>query len=109
MSIPPTLTDESQPTRPLVVVVRVSESRSAQLQDGRYQLFWNNAATTEDAPSDEMAFLLANYARQKASALGPLWRTHARYLMDEYEYEYGALHRPYCRDTSIATAPTSSI
>jgi hypothetical protein len=46
-----------------------------------------------------MAFLLANYARQKAQALGPLFRTHAKYLMDEYEYEYGPLHRPYCSTT----------
>jgi hypothetical protein len=85
---------------PYLHEVRISESRSAQLQGGRYQLFWNNAATTEDAPSDEMAFLLANYARQRAAALGPLWRTHARYLMDEYEYEYGSLHKPYCSTTA---------
>jgi V8-like Glu-specific endopeptidase len=85
---------------PFLHEVRISESRSAKLQDGLYQLFWNNASTAEDAPSDEMAFLLASYARQKGAALGPLWKTHERYLMDEYEYEYGPLHRPYCSTTA---------
>lgn len=85
---------------PFLLEIRISESRSAQLKDGQYQLFWNNAATTEDAPSDEMAFLLANYAREKGAALGPLWKTHERYLMDEYEYEYGSLHKPYCSTTA---------
>ena len=85
---------------PFLHEIRISEARSAKLNDGLYQLFWNNAATAEDAPSDEMAFLLASYARQKGAALGALWKTHERYLMDEYEYEYGSLHRPYCSTTA---------
>jgi V8-like Glu-specific endopeptidase len=85
---------------PFLHEIRISESRSAKLTDGLYHLFWNNASTAEDAPSDEMVFLLANYARQKGAALGPLWETHERYLMDEYEYEYGSLHRPYCSTTA---------
>jgi hypothetical protein len=84
---------------PFLHEIRISESRSAQVTDGQYQLFWNNAVSGEDAPSDELAFLLANYAREKRAALGPLWKTHEKYLMDEYEYEYGSLHRPYCSTT----------
>ena len=85
---------------PFLHEIRISESRSAQLANGQYQLFWNNAAEAEDAPSDEMAFLLAGYAREKSTALGDLWKTHERYLLDEYEYEYGSLHRPYCSTTA---------
>jgi V8-like Glu-specific endopeptidase len=85
---------------PFLHEIRISESRSAQLANGQYQLFWNNAAETEDAPSDEMALLMAGYAREKSAALGELWKTHERYLLDEYEYEYGSLHRPYCSTTA---------
>ncbi len=85
---------------PFLHEIRISESRSAKLTDGLYHLFWNNASTADDAPSDEMAFLLANYGREKRASLGPLWQTHERYLMDEFEYEYGSLHRPYCSTTA---------
>jgi V8-like Glu-specific endopeptidase len=85
---------------PFLHEIRISESRSAKLTDGLYHLFWNNASTADDAPSDEMAFLLANYAREKRATLGPLWETHERYLMDEFEYEYGSLHSPYCSTTA---------
>lgn len=85
---------------PFLHEIRISESRSAQLANGQYHLFWNNASTTEDAPSDEMAFLLAGYAKERGAALGDLWKTHERYLLDEYEYEYGSLHRPYCSTTT---------
>ncbi|MEO5742224.1 MAG: metallophosphoesterase family protein, partial [Vicinamibacterales bacterium] len=81
---------------PYLHEIRISESRSAQLPKGQYQLFWNNAATVEDAPSDEMAFLLNTYARERGASRGPLWKTHQQYLLDEYAYEYGSLHRPYC-------------
>jgi len=76
--------------------IRVSERRSGLLTDGCYHLFWNNAATREDAPSDEMALLLARFAaprRQQESAAE--WRVNREFLLREYEFEYGYLHQPY--------------
>jgi V8-like Glu-specific endopeptidase len=100
-SLATTVTERYAKELPFLHEIRISESRSAKLTDGLlYHLFWNNASTADDAPSDEMAFLLANYAREKRASLGPLWETHERYLMDEFEYEYGSLHRPYCSTTA---------
>jgi V8-like Glu-specific endopeptidase len=79
--------------------IRVSEAASATLADGCYHLFWNNQLSSEQAPSDEMA-LLRGFCRERRQSLGRLWATHATYLMDEYEYEYGTLHRPYCSSAS---------
>ena len=43
---------------------------------------------------------------RKGRLSGPLWKTHEQYLLDEYEYEYGSLHRPYCSiDRLRACAP----
>lgn len=75
--------------------IRISERASARLQDGRYHLFWNNADTNEQAPSDEMKLLLNRFARPRRQNLRTLWKRHASYLLSEYEYEYGVLHRPY--------------
>src|SRR5262249_25404437 len=53
--------------------IRVSEEASGRLRDGLYQLFWNNQAANEKAPSDEMALLLQKFARPRRENLGELW------------------------------------
>lgn len=75
--------------------IRIYEHATAALSDGTYHLFWNNASPGENAPSDELALLLQRFARPRRERLGPLWRTNAQRLMDEYEFEYGGLHLPY--------------
>lgn len=75
--------------------IRIYEAATARLPDGPYHLFWNNEATDENAPSDEMALLLQKFARPRRERLGQLWKTHAGRLMDEYEFEYGSVHLPY--------------
>lgn len=72
--------------------IRISERASARLADGLYHLFWNNAGPGEDAPSDEMALLLQQFARPRRSKLGDIWQRHGAYLLDEYQYEYRPLH-----------------
>jgi hypothetical protein len=76
--------------------IRVSEHASARLADGKYHLFWNNASKVEDAPSDEMALLLSQYAAPRRQQESPAdWRNHKEFLLREYEFEYGYLHQPY--------------
>jgi 3',5'-cyclic AMP phosphodiesterase CpdA len=75
--------------------IRVSEQATARLANGRYQLFWNNASANESAPSDEMALLLAGFARPRRMQLGKIWQQHGEHLMEEYEYDYGGIHEPY--------------
>lgn len=99
-SLATAVTKRYEKTLPFLHEIRISASRSAQLAKGHYQLFWNNALEAEDAPSDEMAFLLSGYATETARALGPLWASHRQYLLDEYEFDYGSLHRPYCSTTA---------
>jgi hypothetical protein len=75
--------------------IRVSEAASDRLQNGLYQLFWNNTSTTEDAPSDELQLLITRFATPRRQRDSRQWASdHAR-LMAEYEFEYGSLHRPY--------------
>jgi outer membrane protein OmpA-like peptidoglycan-associated protein len=74
--------------------VRVSESASARFQDGLYHLFWNNAAS-EGQPSDEMQLLIDNFARPRRHKLGPLWNSWQDFFIEEYKFDYGALHPPY--------------
>jgi predicted MPP superfamily phosphohydrolase len=75
--------------------IRVYEAATGQLPDGLYHLFWNNQETLETMPSDEMALLLRHFARPRREGLGQLWRTRGRYLLDEYEFEYGDFHPPF--------------
>jgi len=75
--------------------IRVYEAATARLPDGKYHLFWNNEVANEQAPSDEMALLLRAFARPRRASLGAMWTKHSKFLMQEYEYEYGELHRPY--------------
>jgi hypothetical protein len=72
--------------------IRISEEASGKLADGTYHLFWNNAATKEDAPSDEMALLLETFAKPRRSKLGETWKRFGSYLLEEYEYEYRPMH-----------------
>ncbi|MEP6689607.1 MAG: S8 family serine peptidase [Gemmatimonadaceae bacterium] len=74
--------------------IRVSEEATARLGPGQYHLFWNNASPVEDAPSDELAFLIREHATQRGKALPELWAEQSRFLLGEYEYEYGSLQAP---------------
>lgn len=75
--------------------IRVSESASARLRDERYHLLWNSEAADEHKPSDEMRLLVDAFARPRRKALGAAWQQELGFLVDEYQYEYGALHPPY--------------
>lgn len=85
--------------------IRVSETAS-RLPEGCYHLFWNNRAANEDAPSDEMALLLGSFARPWREELTDLWDQHRRFLLGEYEYEYGSLQRPYRDRPGLRMRPT---
>jgi Calcineurin-like phosphoesterase len=73
----------------------ISEAASAGLADGQYQLFWNKDGADENQPSDEIGLLLERFAAPRRSSLGEAWRKWLPYLIDEYKFEYGALHLPY--------------
>jgi len=75
--------------------IRVSEAASGRLRDGQYHLFWNNEVPNEKIPSDEMALLVREHARPLRQKLGELWHKFSTYLLQEYEFEYGAIHPPY--------------
>lgn len=75
--------------------IRVSEAATDRLQNGLYQLFWNNAGATENAPSDELQLLLTRYAAPRRQRDSRQWASDRARLMAEYEFEYGSLHRPY--------------
>ena len=72
--------------------IRISERASSRLANGFYHLFWNNSAPGENAPSDEMALLVAQFARPRRAKLGELWRRESSFLLDEYQYEYRPMH-----------------
>jgi calcineurin-like phosphoesterase family protein len=73
--------------------IRVNKAASGRLKNGRYHLFWSNERKGEDVPSDEMKYLLENFARPKRIEANENWfRENAAYLMKEYEYEYTATH-----------------
>ena len=78
--------------------IRVSEAASARFADGCYHLFWNSETTTENVPSNEMQMLLDHFAQPRRRALGAAWASHFTFLMDEYKFDYGALHPPYQKD-----------
>jgi hypothetical protein len=79
---------------PYLHEIRVYERASAQIKAGQYNLFWNADIVKEDAPSAEMKLLLDKYAlpRRRSSVL---WEKHYKFLLGEYEYEYGSLQKPY--------------
>jgi hypothetical protein len=76
--------------------IRVSEAVTARLAQDTYHLFFNNLKTTEEAPSDELTLLIRRWATPRRPDKGPM--RGAKWVLDpleEYEYEYGALHEPY--------------
>jgi 3',5'-cyclic AMP phosphodiesterase CpdA len=73
--------------------IRISEDASNRLVDGRYHLFWNNAATKDDVPSDEMQLLIEHHAQPlRERDFEP---AGVKDLLKEYEFEYGPTPRPY--------------
>ncbi len=74
--------------------IRVSEAASNKLADGQYHLFWNNDAAGANESSDEMKLLLERFARPRRR-LGSKWASLAESFVDEYRFDYGALHPPY--------------
>jgi calcineurin-like phosphoesterase family protein len=79
---------------PYLHEIRVSEAASGRLKDDQYHLFWNNESN-ESAPSDEMALLLRHFARPRREGLGDSWKKDGAFLIEEYEFEYEAIHPPY--------------
>jgi hypothetical protein len=74
--------------------IRIFEKASAQLKDGQYNLFWNSDSLNENEPSAEMKLLLDRYALPKRKQTD-LWDSQPKFLLGEYEYEYGSLQKPY--------------
>jgi hypothetical protein len=74
--------------------IRIFEDVSAKLKEGQYNLFWNSESLNENAPSVEMKLLLDRYAKPKREN-SEFWDAHSKFLLGEYEYEYGDLHKPY--------------
>jgi len=76
--------------------VRASEAASARVDDGKYQIFWNNEEQDGKTSSNEMNVLLDRFARpRREKELGLSWRGEMSFLMNEYRLEYGCLHPPY--------------
>ena len=73
--------------------IRISEAATAKLAHGQYHLFWNNELANESLPSDEMSMLLGQFARPRRKESGKAGDLD--FLVNEYRYEYGALHPPY--------------
>ena len=81
---------------PYLHEIRVSEEASARLDREQYHLFWNNAKQGDAAPSDEMMLLLDHFAHpRRERKYTDLYEKLGKYLMEEYEFEYGPLHAPY--------------
>jgi len=81
-------------TLPYLYEIRVSEAASAKLAGGQYHLFWNNDAA-EGTPSDEMNFLIENFAKPQRRKLGAKWAAKFDNFVQEYMVEYGVTHPPY--------------
>jgi hypothetical protein len=87
--------------------VRISEAATAKLEHGQYHLFWNNELTNESLPSDEMFMLLAQFARPRRKGSGKA--DDLDFLVNEYRYEYGALHPPYNQGQGAARPVAAEI
>jgi 3',5'-cyclic AMP phosphodiesterase CpdA len=83
--------------------IRISEDATSRLADGQYHLFWNNAATTQDVPSDEMRLLIDHHAHPLRERTVESYEKIGKYLLREYEVEYGILHQPYQQSYSQLT------
>ena len=82
---------------PYLYEIRVSEPASARFTGEQYHLFWNNE-TPDQKVSDEMQLLLEKFAKPTRRALAPEWQKDFEFLVDEYKFDYGALHPPYQQD-----------
>jgi hypothetical protein len=80
---------------PYLHEIRINEQVSGQLQDGQYNIFWNNENPGDDVPSAEMKLLLDKFALPRRQNLTDLWNQQSKFLLGEYEFEYGSLQRPY--------------
>jgi hypothetical protein len=80
---------------PFLHEIRISEDASNLLPDGQYQLFWNNDKPTQDAPSDEMRLLIDYHAQSLRERTVESYEKNRKFLLEEYEFEYGYLHQPY--------------
>jgi len=74
--------------------IRVSEAASAKLADGQYHLFWDGNAASNDS-SDEMKQLIETFAKPQRRKLGARWASWFNFFIEEYTFDYGALHLPY--------------
>ena len=72
--------------------VRITEQASARLANGLYHLFWQGNPPADNAPSDEMALLVEQFARPRRAKLGDFWQRNSAFLLDEYQYEYRPMH-----------------
>lgn len=79
---------------PYLYEIRVSEAASARLADGQYHVFWNSDASNND-PSDEMKLLIEAFAKPQRRKLGARWASWFNFFIEEYTFDYGALHLPY--------------
>jgi hypothetical protein len=75
--------------------IRISEAAAARLTGDQYHLFWNEDVENAAAPSGEMQLLLGEFAKPNRADLAPEWKKHLAFFLDEYKYDYGALHAPY--------------
>jgi Calcineurin-like phosphoesterase len=80
--------------------IRVSERASARLHDGQYHVLWNGSG--DGGPSDELRLLVDHFAVPRRRRLAgdteaERWwlRLNLGFLVDEYRFDYGALHPPY--------------
>jgi hypothetical protein len=80
--------------------IRVSEAASGRLADGQYHVLWNGS--TASGPSDEMRLLVDRFAVPRRGRLTAdteaerRWlQQNRQFLIDEYRFDYGALHPPH--------------
>jgi D-alanyl-D-alanine carboxypeptidase-like protein/calcineurin-like phosphoesterase family protein len=104
-----TFYEKMQILKPLTYLheIRISEDASNRLADGQYHLFWNNAKTAQDVPSDEMRLLIDHHAHPLRERT--VWSHEGtdekledllKELLKEYEFEYGPRRLPYMQSYS---------
>ena len=96
---------------PYLHEIRISEDASNRLGDGQYHLFWNNAKETQDVPSEEMQILIDYHGhplRQRTVHVES-YEHIGKYLLKEYEFEYGSMHQPYQQSYSQMPLPRAEV
>jgi hypothetical protein len=74
--------------------IRLSEAATARLGQGQFHVFFNNLKTTKNDPSDEMTLLIRLGAQRRAEDTRPLMPKSILDPREEYQYEYGTVHKP---------------